>query len=223
MASTMVREKSTESGESISSDHSPLVFSSSFSDFGHTRPKLFRFFSSWARLPESHRIVAEAWSCLSVEAKDRICATLGWPCDALPASYLGLPLFAGKLKDVWCQPLINKVEKRLSLWKSATLSYVGRLCLLKHVLSSIIGFWTSVFTLPKKVSRLLAASMANFLWRGNENSKARHLIAWDQVCKPYSEGGVGLPHIEEWSKACHESSSRFDADEILATALGFPQ
>ncbi|KAF3775645.1 putative ribonuclease H protein [Nymphaea thermarum] len=342
-----------------SSDHSPLVFSSSFSDFGHTRPKLFRFFSSWARLPESHRIVAEAWSrrdlgcplirvtsklervrkdlsrwykhqvgdvalhinglkqsleniqirceagdssaalvemllrqelstalleeesqwrqkarikwlregdgnttffqrvvkgrrvknqiltmedggleyedqdmiqqiCFNYfssllgttdgsglpsylvwvvlprslllqmilgEAKDRICATLGWPCDALPTSYLGLPLFADKLKDVWCQPLFNKVEKRLSLWKSATLSYAGRLCLLKHVLSSVIGFWTSVFTLPKKVSRLLAASMANFLWGGDENSKARHLIAWDQVCKPYLEGVLRRLHM----------------------------
>ncbi|KAF3781750.1 putative ribonuclease H protein [Nymphaea thermarum] len=132
---------------------------------------------------------------VSVEAKDKICATLGWPCDALPTSYLGLPLFADKLKDVWCQPLINKVEKWLSLWKSATLSYAGRLCLLKHVLSSVIGFWTSVFTLPKKVSRLLAASMANFLWGGDENSKARHLIAWDQVCKPYSEGVLHRLHM----------------------------
>ncbi|KAF3781308.1 putative ribonuclease H protein [Nymphaea thermarum] len=126
---------------------------------------------------------------MSDEVKDRICATLGWPCDALPMSYLGMPLFVGKQKDEWCQPLINKVQKRLSLWKSATLSYVGRLCLLKHVLSSIIGFWSSVFALPKKVSGLLAASMANFLWGGEGNSRARHLIAWDQVCKPYSEGG----------------------------------
>ncbi|KAF3783775.1 retrotransposable element ORF2 protein [Nymphaea thermarum] len=127
---------------------------------------------------------------VSDEVKDRICATLGWPCDALPTSYLGLPLFAGKLKDEWCQPLINKVEKQLSLWKSATLSYAGRLCLLKHVLSSVIGFWTSFFALPKKVYGLLAASMAKFLWGGDGNSRARHLIAWDQVCKPYSEGGV---------------------------------
>ncbi|KAF3778934.1 retrotransposable element ORF2 protein [Nymphaea thermarum] len=87
---------------------------------------------------------------VSAEVKDRICATLGWPCDDLPTTYLGLPLFAGKLKNEWCQPLINKVEKLLFLWKSATLSYAGQLCLLKHVLSSVIGFWTSVFALPKK-------------------------------------------------------------------------
>ncbi|KAF3783207.1 putative ribonuclease H protein [Nymphaea thermarum] len=397
-----------------SSDHSPLVFSSSFSDFGHTRPKLFRFFSSWARLPESHRIVAEAWSrsdlgcplirvtsklervrkdlsrwykhqvgdvalringlkqsleniqirceagdssaapvemllrqelsttlleeesqwrqkakikwlregdgnttffqrvvkgrrvknqiltmedggleyedqdmiqqicfnyfssllgttdgsddvllfsdtshasieqvqetlrllvtnaglkvnsqksniyfsdAVSVEAKDRICATLGWPCDALPTSYLGLPLFADKLKDVWCQPLINKVEKRLSLWKSATLSYAGRLCLLKHVLSSVSGFWTSIFTLPKKVSRLLAASMANFLWGGDENSKARHLIAWDQVCKPYSEGGNAVWHIGrgEISYWYGKWGGHVLADALLQEELSFLQ
>ncbi|KAF3777153.1 putative ribonuclease H protein [Nymphaea thermarum] len=178
-----------------------------FSDISHVSieqvQETLRLLATNAGLKvNSHKFNIYFSDAVSDEVKDRICATLGWPCDALPTSYLGLPLFAGKLKNEWCQPLINKVEKRLSLWKSAILFYAGRLCLLKHVLSSVIGFWTSVFALPKKVSGLLAASMANFLWGGDGNSRARHLIAWDQVCKPYSEEGVGLLCLEEWSKAC---------------------
>ncbi|PKA66512.1 Putative ribonuclease H protein [Apostasia shenzhenica] len=37
-----------------------------------------------------------------------------------------------------------------------------------------------------------------FLWSGNLTSNAAHLVAWEQVTKPKSAGGLGIHHLEEW-------------------------
>ncbi|PKA53508.1 Putative ribonuclease H protein [Apostasia shenzhenica] len=37
-----------------------------------------------------------------------------------------------------------------------------------------------------------------FLWSDNLNSNAAHLVAWEQVTKPKSAGGLGIHRLEEW-------------------------
>lgn len=54
----------------------------------------------------------------------------------LPSSYLGLPLFSGRLSKSMCQPLINKIQRRLDSWKSKILSFVGRVELLISTLTN---------------------------------------------------------------------------------------
>ncbi|KAF3784354.1 putative ribonuclease H protein [Nymphaea thermarum] len=43
--------------------------------------------------------------------------------------------------------------------------------------------------------------MAHFLWAHNSASKAIHLVAWKDLCKPKEEGGVGLRTLVEWNAA----------------------
>ncbi|KAF3785522.1 putative ribonuclease H protein [Nymphaea thermarum] len=127
-----------------------------------------------------------------------------WLQGSLPLTYLGVFLFVGNMHDRLCASLILKVEKKLSLWSSILLSYAGRLCLIRYVLLSLIGYWCSVFMLPKSIQHKLEVTMANFLWGSQEARKGAHLVvvAWKTLCRPMLEGGVGLKLLTDWNKAC---------------------
>ncbi|KAF3778853.1 Transposon TX1 uncharacterized protein [Nymphaea thermarum] len=125
-----------------------------------------------------------------------------WQQGSLPLPYLGTPLFAGNMQDNLCASLVLKVENKLSLWSSKLLSYAGRLCLIRYVLFSLVGYWCSVFMLPKTIQHKLEATMANFLWGSLEARKGVHLVAWKTICRLVLEGGVGLKRLDDWNKAC---------------------
>ncbi|KAF3776428.1 retrotransposable element ORF2 protein [Nymphaea thermarum] len=125
-----------------------------------------------------------------------------WRQGSLPLPYLGTPLFAGNMQDNLCASLVLKVEKKLSLWSSKLLSYAGRLCLIRYVLFSLVGYWCTVFMLPKTIQHKLEATMANFLWGSLEARKGVHLVAWKTICRPVLEEGVGLKRLDDWNKAC---------------------
>lgn len=40
-----------------------------------------------------------------------------------------------------------------------------------------------------------------FLWGGNDIDHARAKVAWNSICVPKKEGGLGLKKLEDWSKA----------------------
>ena len=69
----------------------------------------------------------------------------------LPMTYLGMPL-GSHFKDssIW-NPIIERMEKKLSGWKRLYLSKGGRLTLLKSILSSFPTYYLSLFTIPQHV------------------------------------------------------------------------
>ncbi|KAF3783494.1 putative ribonuclease H protein [Nymphaea thermarum] len=80
--------------------------------------------------------------------------------------------------------------------------FVGHLCLIRYVLLSLIGYWCSVFMIPKSIQHKLEVFMANFLWGSQEARKGVHLVAWKTLCHPVMEEGVGLKQLDDWNKAC---------------------
>jgi len=48
---------------------------------------------------------------------------------------------------------------------------------------------------------LLSSAIANFWWKTNVNSNSIHWIAWDKLCIPHSEGGLGFRTLEEFNLA----------------------
>ncbi|KAL0302791.1 UNVERIFIED_CONTAM: hypothetical protein Scaly_3021200, partial [Sesamum calycinum] len=73
-------------------------------------------------------------------------------------------------------------------WNHQNLSYAGRLQLIKSVLSTLHMYWASAFILPKGILKILEKKMRRFLWHGSGNAK----VAWEQICKPKQEGGLGI-------------------------------
>ncbi|XP_026434077.1 uncharacterized protein LOC113331590 [Papaver somniferum] len=121
----------------------------------------------------------------------------------LPFLYLGVPLLSTRLSHQDCFPLVSRVLKRVKSWKSKRLSYAGRLLLIKVVLSSMIYFWLSCFILPMRTVKELNSIFKRFLWAGAEMGKKYHPIRWDVVCRPFSEGGLGVRSIKITNEAAN--------------------
>jgi hypothetical protein len=128
---------------------------------------------------------------------ESLCCRIG----VLPLSYLGMPLGASyKANAVW-NPILEKMECRLSGWQKLYLSKGGRLTLLKSTLSSLPTYFLSLFTIPKSVANRLEKLQRDFVWAGMGNNFKHHLVGWDKVCVPKVKGGLGVQSLVLFNKA----------------------
>lgn len=65
--------------------------------------------------------------------------------SSLPMRYLGVPMCTKKLNLLNCEPLLQQIKARLSSWSAKSLSFAGRLLLIKTVITGITTFWCSSF------------------------------------------------------------------------------
>jgi len=75
---------------------------------------------------------------------------------------------------VFWNPIVDKIHSRLSRWKGRMLSMVGRICLIKSVISALPLFYFSFFKAPITESNQIGRIKAKFLWDWDLKVK----IAW---------------------------------------------
>jgi len=126
------------------------------------------------------------------DLKASLLGLLGFRLGSLPVRYLGVPLITTRLKHSDCLPLVERILSRIRLWTSASLTYAGRLQLIKSVLFSIQVYWSTMFILPCSIVRQIEGILAAFLWKGTSLSPSGAKVAWASVCYPMQEGGLGL-------------------------------
>lgn len=66
--------------------------------------------------------------------------------------------------DLTSVPVLEKLQRKLASWQHKYLSFGGRICLLKSLLSSIPSFYLSFFKAPRKVINKIISLQRNFLW-----------------------------------------------------------
>ncbi|GAV73954.1 zf-RVT domain-containing protein, partial [Cephalotus follicularis] len=120
--------------------------------------------------------------------------------DTLPVKYLGLPLISSRLTKLHCAPLVEKIMARVNRWVSKSLSYAGRLQLIKSTMASMQLFWCSIFLLPSAVIVECERLMRKFLWGGSGTSSKKSLVKWLKVCLPVQEGGLGIKSMKAWNQ-----------------------
>ncbi|GJQ95829.1 hypothetical protein Tco_0006968 [Tanacetum coccineum] len=120
---------------------------------------------------------------------------------SLPVKYLGVPLVTSRLVFRDCKELIEKVQARVDDWKNKFLSAAGRLQLIRSVLSSMHIYWASMFILPSRVLLDIEQIIRRFLWSHGSMKKGRAKVAWDVVCLPKDEGGLGVRRLDTFNKA----------------------
>lgn len=140
-------------------------------------------------------------SGLSTQEIETIQASTGMPSGTLPIRYLGVPLCTKKLTLQNCEPLIAQVKSRFTSWSLKTLSFAGRLLLIKTVIAGITTFWSSAFILPKACIARINFLCGLFLWKGNLEGHASARVAWSEVTKTKEEGGLGIRDLACWNKA----------------------
>ncbi|GKC88006.1 reverse transcriptase domain, reverse transcriptase zinc-binding domain protein [Tanacetum coccineum] len=109
----------------------------------------------------------------------------------LPVKYLGVPLISSRLVYRDCKELIKRIQKRIQDWKNKSLSAARRLQLVQSVLGSMHVYWASVFILPSRILLDIEQLMRGFLWCQGKMMKGKSKVAWEVVCLPKSEGGLG--------------------------------
>ena len=120
---------------------------------------------------------------------------------SLPMKYLGMPLGTPyKTASVW-NPILERMEKKLSYWKRLYLSKGGRLTLLKSTLSSLPTYYLSLFVIPIAVADRLERTQRNFLWGSSEECFKYPLVAWEKVCLPIDLGGLGIKKLVHFNRA----------------------
>ena len=114
-----------------------------------------------------------------------------------------MPLGAHYKDTSTWNPIIEKMENRLSGWKRLYLSTCGRLTLLKSTLSSLPTYFLSLFTITilQAVAARIERIQRNFLWRASKDVFKYPLIAWDKVYLPVESGGLGIRGIGLFNKA----------------------
>ncbi|VFR01652.1 unnamed protein product [Cuscuta campestris] len=149
----------------------------------------------------------------STDQQARMARALSMNCGSLPFTYLGATLRRGILKKEDCNGLLSHVYKHLSSWYSRTLNQMGRLILIKRVLSSIPLHLIVVQSLPRSIISTLHSLMANFLWGHMDGRAKYHWRNWNFTCQNKNAGGLGirdLLHMETtyslklWWKAQHD-------------------
>lgn len=84
---------------------------------------------------------------------------------------------------------------RIRNWKAKSLSYAGRVVLIKVVLLAIIVYWSQLLYLPSKLIKKINGMCRAFLWKGEEFQNGVGAVSWQEVCNKKSEGGVGVRDI----------------------------
>ncbi|XP_061350001.1 uncharacterized protein LOC133295218 [Gastrolobium bilobum] len=132
---------------------------------------------------------------------DQIQCLTGFPVGQFPFRFLGVPLLASRLNVCHYDPMIARITALIHGWNRKTLSYAGRLDLVRAVIQGIANFWLGNFPLPLSVIHRINASCRNFLWGKTDEGKKRPLVSWSIVCSPKEEGGLGLFCLKTWNNA----------------------
>lgn len=89
---------------------------------------------------------------------------LGCSSGKLPLKYLGIPLEANPKRIGTWKPNIEKIEKKLSLWKSRFISKAGKIVFIKSVLNSLPLYYFGLFKMPKMVAKKIISLQSNFFF-----------------------------------------------------------
>jgi len=131
------------------------------------------------------------------EKFNHLANTFGCSKGTFPFTYLGLPLGITKPRVEDFLPLITKCERRL-VCTSSFLSQAGKLELTNAVLSALPTFHMCALSLPKGVIKQIDKFRKHCLWRGADiNSRKPPKAAWEMVCVPKEDGGLGIINLEK--------------------------
>lgn len=119
----------------------------------------------------------------------------------IPFIYLGLPIGGDPRRLAFWDPVIFRIKSRLSEWNSRSLSYGGRLILLKSVLSSLPVYALSFFRAPAGIISSIESILINFFWGGGEDNRKIAWVDWNSICMSKEVGGLGVRILKEFNIA----------------------
>ena len=118
------------------------------------------------------------------------------------AMYLGAALFLSRSPSKDFKLLEEKLEAKLSGWRSRCLSWAGRCTLINSVAQAIPNYTLSSFNVPAKNCDKLDALLRRFWWKPKD--KDSRFLAWnarDKLCHPKRQGGLNFRKAKDVNSA----------------------
>ena len=131
----------------------------------------------------------------SKEKISRLKARLGCLVVSLPTTYLGIPLGANRNRVATWKPIIDKIEKKLSWWRTNLLPKAGRLVLIRIILNSPPNYYLSLFKMSKAISKKIISLQSKFFWCKNNEKRGIATVSWNQIQMPKEARGLGVGDI----------------------------
>ncbi|XP_020258577.1 uncharacterized protein LOC109834984 [Asparagus officinalis] len=100
-----------------------------------------------------------------------------------------------------CNPLLNRISNQFQKWSSKSLSYAGRIQVIKSVILGVQIYWTSSYILPMKVLQRIDEMNRDFLWGKSDHKQKVSLVAWEKICQGKKFGGLGIFSAKLWNFA----------------------
>ncbi|KAK2662565.1 hypothetical protein Ddye_001139 [Dipteronia dyeriana] len=128
--------------------------------------------------------------------KAKVLATkCGSPMTNNLGKYLGVPLIHNRITKATYKDILEKSEKRLVSWKSATLSFASRSVIIKVVASALPIYSMQSIKLPSELCASLDKLSRDFLWGNSIDKRKIHLVKWDTICLPKKMGGLSIKNM----------------------------
>jgi len=130
-----------------------------------------------------------------------LASIFGCGTSSLPLKYLGMPLGAcHRATSTWDDIVVN-MKRRLASWQRLYLSKGARVSLIKSTRSNLPTYFLSLFSIPIRVANRIEKLQKDFFWGGIGEEFKYHLVRWDKVCSPISEGGLGIKNLRTFNRA----------------------
>ena len=108
--------------------------------------------------------------------RQQLCDILGVASTPDLGKYLGFPLRLNGRNARDFRFIVDKVQSKLSSWKSKLLSPSSRVVLIQAVTSTILAYYMQNATLPSSICSELDKLNRDFLWGSNEEKKKMHMV-----------------------------------------------
>ncbi|XP_026459745.1 uncharacterized protein LOC113360451 [Papaver somniferum] len=136
----------------------------------------------------------------SLRRRANITEFLGMNIVSFPDRYLGVKVMPGVVKYHHISNAVEKIKEQLAGWKGRMLSFQDRVVLVKSVIASYSIHNIVVYKWPRKFIHQCEAAIRNFLWSGDSLVSRSFMVAYDKICAPYNEGGLGISRMRVMNK-----------------------
>lgn len=94
------------------------------------------------------------------------------------------------------------MTQKLPGWKASLMNRVGRLVVVRTVLTATLVHIMTALDLPKGVLKLIDKLRRGFLWKGQEQARGGNcLVSWARVQQPIQYGGLGVHNLKRYGWA----------------------
>lgn len=128
---------------------------------------------------------------------------LGFQQGSLPFNYLGAPIFKGKPKTQYFLPIADRIKSKLASWKASLLSIAGRVQIVKSDIQGMLIHTITIYDWPVSLIKDIEKCIRNFIWSGDISKRKLITVSWKKVCKPTSEGGLGIRSMSAINQAAN--------------------